>query len=170
MSYVYTGPIGSSVDGFAAFLSGAIAYFAPVALQSVVVGPVFLDNLGSFGEIEAFLQTYGSMTISVRQLKLLDIQTRKALQVLIDKNLVKIEDLSPEGLDIFDVLQSRLSEKDALSLAQAIDSRINKVALHSEEARRLAVELGLRPLNREGFLLDAYKRGLLPARDISKTL
>lgn len=170
MSYVYTGPIGSSVNGFAAFLSGAVAYFAPVALQSVAVGPVFLNELDSFGGIDVFLQTYGSMTISFQQLRLLDTQTRKALEILVDKNLVNVKDLSPEGLEIFNTLQSKLSENDALSLAQAIDSGIQRVAVDSEEARRLAVELGLRPLDREGFLLDAYKQGLLPGRAILKRL
>jgi len=170
MSYVYTGPIGSSVNGFAAFISSAAAYFAPVTLQSVVVGPVFFNNISSLGGIEVFLQTYGSVTINVRQIKLLDKKIQETLKVYIDKNLVEITDLSPEGLKVFEMLKTRLGENDALSLAQAIDSGIHRVVIESEEARRLAVELGLTPIYRESFFLEAYKRGLLPSREILKLL
>jgi predicted nucleic acid-binding protein len=63
-----------------------------------------------------------------------------------------------------------LSDEEALSLAQALDSNANMVVVESEEAKTTAVELGIRPLTYEDFLLDAFRRGLIKAKEILKTL
>jgi len=170
MDYAYGGPLGSSVNGFAAFLSGAVSYFMPISLTGVVVEPAFINELCRLDKITAFLETYGSISLNIRHFQSLDEKVQRALKILIDKGLVKILDLSREGTEFYEMLGTRLSEEEALSLAQALDSGVNRVVVESEEAKSMAVELGIRPLSYEEFLLEAYKQGLVKSSEILKIL
>ncbi|MDH5689328.1 MAG: hypothetical protein OEZ48_15875, partial [Candidatus Bathyarchaeota archaeon] len=60
MAYSYSGPLGLSVNGFAAFLSGAASYFIPVSVGGVVAEPFLISELNSSGKLIIFLETYGS--------------------------------------------------------------------------------------------------------------
>jgi len=166
----YSGPIGLSVNGVAAFLSGAASYFIPISPTGVVAEPAFLNELDSSGKLHVFLEAYGSFSLNVKHFQLLDENVQEALKVFIDEGLVELLDLSQEGTELFEMLKSRLSDEEALSLAQALDSDANIVVLESEEAKTTAMELGIRPLTYEDFLLDAFRRGLIKAKEILNTL
>lgn len=166
----YSGPIGLSVNGLAAFLSGAASYFIPTSPTGVIADPAFLNELDSMDRLYVFLEAYGSFSLNVKQFQLLDENVQEALKVFIDEGLVELLDLSPEGTELFEMLKSRLSDEEALSLAQALDSNADMVVVESQEAKKTAVELGIRPLTYEDFLLDAFRRGLIKAKEILKTL
>lgn len=170
MAYVYSGPIGSSVNGFAAFLSGAASYFIPISLSGIIAESTFINKLNNLNQIDVFVETYGSISLNVKQLKLLNKDTQKALNVLLEKNLVKVLHLSKEGDELFETLKTFLSYGEALSLAQAIDSNANIVVVDSEDAKILAVNLGIIPISYEEFLLKAYEQGLVNSEEILKIM
>ena len=166
MAYAYSGSIGSSVNGFAAFLSGAASYFIPISLSGIIAESTFINKLNILNQLDIFVETYGSISLNVNHLKMLNKDTQKALSVLIEKNLVKVLYLSDEGNELFEALKTLLSYDEALSLAQAIDSNTNIVVVDSEDAKVIAVKLGIIPISYEEFLLKAYQQGLVNSKKI----
>jgi len=170
MAYSYSGPIGLSVNGFAALLSGAASYFTPVSVGGVVAEPFLISELNSSGKLHIFLETYGSFSLNIKHFQSLDENAQEALEVLMEAGLVELSELGEEGTKLFEMLRSRLSDEEALSLAQALDCSANMVFIESEEAKATAVELGVRPLSYEDFLLDAFRRGLTKSEEILNIL
>jgi len=170
MAYSYSGPIGLSVNGFAALLSGAASYFTPVSVGGVVAEPFLISELNSSGKLHIFLETYGSFSLNIKHFQSLDENAQEALEVLMEAGLVELSELGEEGTKLFEMLRSRLSDEEALSLAQALDCSANMVFVESEEAKAIAVELGVRPLSYEDFVLDAFRRGLIKSEEILSIL
>ena len=170
MAYSYSGPIGLSVNGFAALLSGAASYFTPVSVGGVVAEPFLISELNSSGKLHIFLETYGSFSLNIKHFQSLDENAQEALEVLMEAGLVELSELGEEGTKLFEMLRSRLSDEEALSLAQALDCSANMVFVESEEAKAIAVELDVRPLSYEDFVLDAFRRGLIKSEEILSIL
>ena len=80
MAYAYSGPIGASVNGFAAFLSGAASYFIPISLSDIIAESTFINKLNTLNQLEVFIETYGSISLNVKHLKMLNQDTQKGAQ------------------------------------------------------------------------------------------
>ncbi|MCK4953557.1 hypothetical protein KAS14_07215 [Candidatus Bathyarchaeota archaeon] len=64
MAYAYSGLIGSSVNGFAAFLSGAASYFIPISLSGIIAESTFINKLNNLNPLGVFVEAYGSINLN----------------------------------------------------------------------------------------------------------
>lgn len=165
MSYIYGGPVSSVLNGVAAFLSVASSYFAPATRPSVLVGPSFIRRLISRGRFDTFLETYGSISLHTQHFSSFSSEAQEMLSALVDKDLVNLLDSERETQGLFAILRSRLGDEAALMLARAIRDRSRTVFLESDEAKSIAVELGVTALGYEEFVVQAYKRGLVSSAE-----
>ena len=166
MSYTYSGPISSLLNGVAALLSVASSYFAPATRPSVLVGPSFVRRLISTGRFSTFLETYGAISLHTQHFGSLSTGAQEMLNGLVDKGLVNPLKSEEEAPELLELLKSQLSDEEAWVLARALRDRARTVFLGSNEAKRMAVELGIRALSYEEFVVEAYRRGLLSSAEV----
>ena len=88
------------------------------------------------------------------------------LNGLVDKGLVNPLESEEEAPGLLELLKSQLSDEEAWVLARALRDRARTVFLGSNEAKRVAVELGIRALGYEEFVVEAYRRGLLSSGEV----